>query len=172
MAHHGLQQPYYAPQPGYPPPAPPTKERKRFGWGALIFVGFMCFLLGVGCGAMGAPSSSSSSSAPSVPTLTPATGGDAPAETQAAAEPAQTVEAGTIPLGEWLVPSEVAPGRYRSGGVEEGLLEYCQVTTHDAKGNVLEWKNVGGAGESLMVIVSENAVSVDNSGCATFTKVD
>jgi hypothetical protein len=181
VANHGPQQPYYAPQPGYQPPAPApaaaAKPPKRFGWGVLVLVGIVCFLFGVGCGATttGSSPSSNASSEPTVPALTPATGENAGGEASVAADPApapaSNVEAGTIPPGEWLVPDEVAPGRYRSAGVDEGLVEYCQVTTHDANGDVLEWKNVGGAGESLMVVVSEKAVSVDNSGCATFTKV-
>lgn len=91
--------------------------------------------------------------------------------TKQAAPAAPTLTPGTIPSGEWLVGTEVVPGLYRSAGPDEGFITYCQVTTEDANGHVLEWKNSGTVGEGLMVRVSPKAKTVHNSGCASFTKV-
>lgn len=78
---------------------------------------------------------------------------------------------GTIPSGEWLVPTEVAPGLYRSAGPSERFITYCQVTTEDADGHILEWKNSATVGENIMVRVTSKAVTVRNSDCAPFKKV-
>lgn len=147
----------YTRHPGYPAPAAP--KRKRWPW---VLGGFAVTLTAfVACGA-------------AVSTTQPGPAGTTRAGTgQAKARTAPPAEApsGTIPPGSWLVPSEVAPGRYRSTGAPEGLIEYCQITTEDATGKVLEWKNTGAAGAPVLVTVSKNAATVTNSGCATFTKV-
>jgi hypothetical protein len=166
--HHnyGQHQPPYVPQ--YGPPAPAKKSR-RWPWIAGIAVAFVFGNIS-GNAADSSPAPSPTASNASAPAVQPA-GPLTNAESAASPETSSEITVGTIPNGSWMVPSEVAPGQYRSTGVEEGLIEYCQITTYDAGGDVLEWKNVGDAGAPLLVTVSSKAVTVTNSGCATFTKV-
>lgn len=160
MSQHAQYDPY-AGQQQYAPPAPPAKSRK---WPWILGI-VVAFLVGTGVG--GAGDRSTPTPAASSPQLAPAL-----AEQEPAVEQAPAREVGTIPDGEWLVPSEVTPGRYRSTGPDEGFIEYCQVTTEDKNGDILEWKNAGRAGSQIIVTVSEKAATVKNSGCGTFTKVD
>lgn len=155
--------------PQYAPPAPaPVNKARRWPW----IVGIVAaFIFGNMSGQAAGGDAATTSTSASVPAVQPAEAPSNAAPDTAPDTSGGAIEVGTIPAGSWLVPGEVAPGQYRSTGVEEGLIEYCQVTTYDEGGDVLEWKNIGQAGAPLLVTVSSNAVTVTNSGCATFTKV-
>jgi hypothetical protein len=134
-----------------------------------VVIGFVCFLFGVGCGASSGASSTPAASSGAAPTVVPAPAQAAPAPAATQGSAAQH-EAGTIPQGEWLVGDEVAPGRYRSMGAVEGIIELCSASTRSENGDVMEWKT-GNAGEQVILTVTEKAVTVTNSGCEPFTPV-
>ena len=166
--HH--RQPYPQHDPygrAYAPP--PAKKTRRWPWILGIVAAFVFGNMTGNAASTTTPTSAAS--APSLRPAAPANDDTSSAETAEAAEaPPSGPEAGTIPQGEWLVGDEVAPGRYRSAGAVEGIVELCSAATHDADGGVLEWKT-GNVGEQVLINVTEGATTVSNSGCEPFTKV-
>jgi hypothetical protein len=170
------QPPYGAPDPqqwqGYghtPPPAP--KKKRKWPWvvGGLFVLLFVVPALG-----------NKSAPAPGTSTATPTR----PAQTVAAPTPQQQAEqeapaaAPSGPKtsfgdGTWVVGEDIVPGVYRTNGAQEGLFEYCQITTHsdtEAESNFLDWKN-GNANEPIRVKISGKVKSVKATGCEDFVKV-
>lgn len=159
----------------WPEPPPPPKKPKLGLWAriGLIFGGIVVLGASIGLTSGSDPAPAAQSAAPST-TAAPRATYTAPTYQAPALSPAPVAvgpQSGTIPNGSWLVPTEVTPGEYSSTGPDAGLIEYCQITTYDANGDLLEWKNAGQAGTRILVTVGEDAATVTNSGCGTFTKV-
>lgn len=168
-----MQPPYGSnwPEPPHQPKKPRLGLWARIG---LIFGGIVVFGVVVGLTNQDDPTpvSQATPATTSAPRATYTAPTYSPPVTVAPAAPVTTPQPGTIPDGSWLVPSEVAPGEYSSTGPDAGFIEYCQITTYDANGDLLEWKNAGKAGTRILVTVSKSAATVTNSGCGTFTKVE
>jgi hypothetical protein len=75
-----------------------------------------------------------------------------------------------IPDGQYIVPDEVAPGRYKSAGAQAGIFELCSVSTKRADGGVIDWKT-GNKGDQVLITVTKEADTIEITGCEPLRKV-
>ncbi|OLT13397.1 hypothetical protein BJF78_03500 [Pseudonocardia sp. CNS-139] len=75
-----------------------------------------------------------------------------------------------VPEGEWTVPDQVAPGRYRSTGAKPGIFDVCTATTRSAEGDVVDWR-IANAGEQVLITVGAGVASFANANCEPFVRI-
>lgn len=168
---------YQAPQAPYPtgyyapPPAAPEPPKKNFT-GLKIFggiVGGLVVLGIIGNATSGqTPRQPTTATVPSAPSA-PAAQQQAPAVV-GEQEPSGVDLSQGIPDGQYLVPDEVAPGRYRSSGAKAGIFELCSVSTKGKDGHVIDWKT-GNKGEQVLITVTKDADTIEIAGCEPLQKV-
>jgi hypothetical protein len=161
------QNPHY--QPPQPPPAAPQPQPKRgrVHWAWLI----LALFVGIGIGNVGDSSpSQTTASAPTRTAQAPAALQPVPQSQEPAQAPAGPDFSQGIPDGQYIVPDEVAPGRYKSAGAQPGIFELCSVSTKAANGDVIDWKT-GNEGDQVLITITDKADTVEIHGCEPFVKV-
>lgn len=86
----------------------------------------------------------------------------------------ETLPTGGKPIrnGQWLVWSEVAPGRYRSPGAIQGEYSaYCSAGVYDGNDGVLGGESADGVGQPVILLITKTAYKVTVTGCLPFVKI-
>jgi hypothetical protein len=160
--HPGPQQGFPYPQPVAPAPKPIRWfQRKRVLLPATFLLGLM---IGSSMGG-GETTAAASTTAPAATSAQPTAPVQAPIATQAPA-PEPTGPMTTFGNGTYEVGSDVAPGKYRSPGVQEGAFALCYWDLTNDKGDIVD-QGVANEGPSRATL--KDGLTFKSSGCETWT---